>query len=93
MQLFLNVTKVLANKLGSSNITVNAIAPGPFQSKMMQKTLELFENKIIQGIPLKRIGKDSDMIGITIFLCSPAGCYLTGTIIQVDGGICVKSQL
>ena len=82
-----HMTKVLAARLAPDNITVNAIAPGPFESKMMAATLEAFGDSIREQIPLKRIGEPSDMAGTAIFLCSRAGSYLTGTIIPVDGGI------
>ena len=82
-----HMTKVLAARLAPDNITVNAIAPGPFESKMMAATLEAFGDSIREQIPLKRIGEPDDMAGTAIFLCSRAGSYLTGTVIPVDGGI------
>jgi NAD(P)-dependent dehydrogenase (short-subunit alcohol dehydrogenase family) len=66
---------------------VNAIAPGPFESKMMAATLDAFKDQIEAGAPLKRIGRPDDMAGAAIFLASRAGAYLTGAIIPVDGGI------
>jgi NAD(P)-dependent dehydrogenase (short-subunit alcohol dehydrogenase family) len=82
-----HMTKVLAARLAPDNITVNAIAPGPFESKMMAATLEAFGDAIREQIPLRRIGEPDDMAGTAIFLCSRAGAYLTGTVIPVDGGI------
>jgi NAD(P)-dependent dehydrogenase (short-subunit alcohol dehydrogenase family) len=81
------LTRVLASRLAADNITVNAIAPGPFESKMMAATLEAFGDEIREQIPLKRIGEPSDMAGTAIFLCSRAGAYITGSVIPVDGGI------
>jgi NAD(P)-dependent dehydrogenase (short-subunit alcohol dehydrogenase family) len=81
------LTRVLARKLAPKHITVNAVAPGPFQSKMMAVTLERFGDAIIESCPLKRIGEPEDMAGVTIFLASRAGAYLTGAILPVDGGI------
>ena len=81
------LTQVLAARLAPDNITVNAIAPGPFESKMMAATLEAFGDSIREQIPLRRIGEPDDMAGTAIFLCSRAGSYLTGTVIPVDGGI------
>jgi NAD(P)-dependent dehydrogenase (short-subunit alcohol dehydrogenase family) len=81
------LSRVLAKKLASKGITVNAVAPGPFQSKMMKATLERFQDSIESSCPLGRIGRDEDMAGIAIFLASRAGAYLTGTVIPVDGGI------
>ena len=68
-------------------VTVNAIAPGPFESKMMAATLEAFGEQIAASAPLKRIGRPDDMAGTAIFLSSRAGAYLTGAVIPVDGGI------
>ena len=84
-----HMTRVLATRLAPRKITVNAVAPGPFQSKMMAATLEQFEEVIVQGCPLKRIGEPEDMAGIAIYLASRAGAYVTGTIIPVDGGISI----
>jgi len=81
------LTRVLAKRLAPDNITVNAIAPGPFESKMMAATLEAAGDSIAQSAPLKRIGRPDDMAGTAIFLASRAGAYLTGAIIPVDGGI------
>jgi NAD(P)-dependent dehydrogenase (short-subunit alcohol dehydrogenase family) len=68
-------------------VTVNAIAPGPFESKMMHATLEAFGDAIVEAAPMKRIGQPSDMAGAAIFLASPAASYITGAILPVDGGI------
>jgi len=81
-----HLTRVLAKKL-APQIAVNAVAPGPFQSKMMRATLETFEKAIVASCPLGRIGELEDMAGIATFLASRAGAYLTGAVIPVDGGI------
>jgi len=83
----IHMTKVLAKRLVADHITVNAIAPGPFESKMMAATLENFSEVIAEGIPRKRIGKPADMAGTAIFLSSPASSYITGVTIPVDGGM------
>jgi NAD(P)-dependent dehydrogenase (short-subunit alcohol dehydrogenase family) len=80
------LTRNLAKHLAPS-ITVNAIAPGPFESKMMAATLEAFGTQIAANAPLKRIGRPDDMAGAAIFLASRAGAYLTGALIPVDGGM------
>ena len=81
------LTRVLAKRLAPDHITVNAIAPGPFESKMMAATLEAWGDAIRDQIPLGRIGEPADMAGAAIFLCSRAGAYVTGTVLPVDGGI------
>jgi NAD(P)-dependent dehydrogenase (short-subunit alcohol dehydrogenase family) len=80
------LTRHLAKRL-APRVTVNAIAPGPFESKMMAATLEAFGEQIVAGTPLKRIGRPDDMAGAAIYLASGAGAYLTGAVIPVDGGI------
>lgn len=80
------LTRHLARRLAPA-ITVNAIAPGPFESKMMAATLQAFGEQIAGAAPLKRIGRPDDMAGAAIFLASRAGAYLTGAVIPVDGGI------
>jgi NAD(P)-dependent dehydrogenase (short-subunit alcohol dehydrogenase family) len=81
------MTRVLARELGPRHITVNAIAPGPFESKMMAETLRNFGDQIARSSPLGRIGRPDDMAGTAVFLASRAGSYVTGAIIPVDGGI------
>jgi NAD(P)-dependent dehydrogenase (short-subunit alcohol dehydrogenase family) len=85
-----HLTRHLAQRLAPA-ITVNAIAPGPFESKMMASTLEAFGEQIIAHAPLKRIGRPDDMAGAAIYLSSRAGAYLTGAVIPVDGGIATTS--
>jgi NAD(P)-dependent dehydrogenase (short-subunit alcohol dehydrogenase family) len=82
------LTRHLAKRLASEQITVNAIAPGPFESKMTAFMLENPDARAVveQQIPLGRIGTPEDIAGATLFLASRAGAYLTGTVIPVDGG-------
>jgi len=82
-----HLTRVLARELGPRRITVNAVAPGPFESKMMAATLKTFGDAIADAAPLKRIGRPDDMAGVAIYLASRAGAYVTGAVIPVDGGI------
>jgi NAD(P)-dependent dehydrogenase (short-subunit alcohol dehydrogenase family) len=80
------LTRHLAKRL-APEITVNAIAPGPFESKMMAATLAAAGDAIAAAVPLRRIGRPDDMAGTAIFLSSRAGAYITGTIIPVGGGL------
>ncbi|GIU89954.1 MAG: hypothetical protein KatS3mg010_1053 [Acidimicrobiia bacterium] len=81
------LTRHLARRLGPMNITVNAVAPGPFESKMMAETLRVAGDAIAKSSPLGRIGRPDDMAGVAIYLASRAGAYVTGAVIPVDGGI------
>jgi NAD(P)-dependent dehydrogenase (short-subunit alcohol dehydrogenase family) len=86
-----HMTRVLAVRLGGRHITVNAIAPGPFESKMTEWLLSEHGKEIVAQCPLKRIGQPSDMAGVAIYLASPAASYVTGAVIPVDGGICIST--
>jgi len=80
------LTRHLAKNLAPS-ITVNCIAPGPFESKMMAATLAAAGDAIAKSAPMKRIGRPDDMAGAAIFLSSRASAYITGALLPVDGGI------
>jgi NAD(P)-dependent dehydrogenase (short-subunit alcohol dehydrogenase family) len=82
-----HLTRVLARKLADKHITVNAVAPGPFESKMMEWALDHLRKEIEASCPLGRIGTPEDMAGVAIYLASRAGAYVTGAVIPVDGGI------
>jgi NAD(P)-dependent dehydrogenase (short-subunit alcohol dehydrogenase family) len=83
------LTRHLAKRLAAESITVNAIAPGPFESKMMAFVLNDPQTRraIEENVPLGRIGRGDDVAGLTQMLASRAGAYLTGTVIPLDGGI------
>ena len=90
---FHHLTRVLAHQLGRRNITVNAIAPGPFESKMMDYTLANYREDIERTLPRGRLGTPEDVAGTVIYLSSRAGAYVTGVVIPVDGGSLVASEL
>jgi NAD(P)-dependent dehydrogenase (short-subunit alcohol dehydrogenase family) len=82
-----HLTRVLAKRLAPQHVTVNAVAPGPFESKMMAETLRRFHDVIVSSCPLRRIGEPEDMAGVALYLASRAGAYVTGAVIPVDGGL------
>jgi NAD(P)-dependent dehydrogenase (short-subunit alcohol dehydrogenase family) len=86
-----HLTRTLASRL-APRITVNAIAPGPFESQMMAVTLERFREAIVGSCPLGRIGEPEDMAGVALYLASRAGAYVTGAVIPVDGGITIRAR-
>ena len=83
-----NLTRTLAGEWGEHGITVNAIAPGFFPSKMTRGTLErLGVDKIAARVPLGRLGDDDDLKGAALLFASRAGKHITGQILAVDGGV------
>ncbi len=84
-----NFTRTLAAEWGEHGITVNAIAPGFFPSKMSQGALEKLGEKIIAHSPLHRLGNEEDLKGVVALLASDASRHITGQVIAVDGGASV----
>ena len=81
------LTRHLSRRLGPERITVNAIAPGPFPSKMTAFMLDEHADDVAATVPLGRIGEPEDMAGTALFLASRAGAYVNGAVLPVDGGI------
>jgi len=82
-----NFTRALAGEWGEHNITVNALAPGFFPSKMSRSALEMISKQVIAHTPLHRLGGDEDLKGVAALLASDASRHITGQIIAVDGGV------
>ncbi|MCP4749344.1 MAG: SDR family oxidoreductase [Proteobacteria bacterium] len=81
-----HLTRTLSIDLAPRNITVNAIAPGFFRTKMSSVFLEEYADGVRQECPLGRVGLPAEMAGIAIYLASRAGAYTNGAVIPVDGG-------
>ena len=82
-----NFTRSLAVEWAHHGITVNAIAPGVFPSKMSQGMIDRAEQIIMEMTPMKRLGTDWDLKGLAVLLASDASAYITGQIVAVDGGL------
>lgn len=86
-----HLTRILALEFAGRRITVNAIAPGPFQSRMTAYAIGTEEGaaRAAKGIPLGRIGRPEDIMGTLLFLAGRGGAYTSGAIIPLDGGMTV----
>jgi NAD(P)-dependent dehydrogenase (short-subunit alcohol dehydrogenase family) len=87
-----SLTRILAMELGASNIQVNAIAPGVIRTKMTTGMFEneKFMNRLLTITPAKRVGETKDLIGTALLLASPAGDFMSGEILTVDGGVMIQ---
>jgi len=83
------LTKSLARELGKRNVCVNAIAPGFILTEMTEKLPDKAKEYYIANIPLKRVGTPEDIAEVVSFLISPAASYITGTVINVSGGLLI----
>lgn len=83
-----HLTKVLGNELAKHQITVNAIAPGPFPSRMMFFVTddEALAKEVASDLPLGRLGRPGDVAGAVLMFCGQGGSYITGAILPLDGG-------
>jgi NAD(P)-dependent dehydrogenase (short-subunit alcohol dehydrogenase family) len=86
-----HLTASLAMELGGRNIRVNGIAPGPTNTEATRSIVpEEFQDKMVQGLALKRMGTPEDMANTVLFLLSDAASWLTGQVVSVDGGQLVR---
>ena len=81
-----HLTRALAKRLGKDNIVANAIAPGPFPSRLTDTESDAVKKSVQTYIPLRRPGEPEDIEGLVVFLASRAGAYVNGTTIPLDGG-------
>lgn len=83
----IGMTKSLAREVGSRGINVNAVAPGYIETDMTEALADKYKEEMKKTIPLKRLGKASDVANVVAFLASESADYVTGQVIQVDGGM------
>ncbi|MBL8148642.1 MAG: 3-oxoacyl-[acyl-carrier-protein] reductase [Blastocatellia bacterium] len=83
----IGLTKALAKELGSRNVTVNALAPGIIETDMTGVLAEEYRQKLLEQIPVKRFGKVEEVSKVAAFLVSDDALYITGQVLQIDGGL------
>jgi NAD(P)-dependent dehydrogenase (short-subunit alcohol dehydrogenase family) len=84
------LTRDLAVKWARYNILVNAVAPGYFPTRMTEGLLRTVEDRMTALSPLGRIGREGELKGAVVFLCSPAASFITGQVLNVDGGSTIR---
>src|SRR5881296_1710598 len=82
-------TKALAKEIAKVNITVNALALGFVETDMTGALNEEYRTKIVERIPLGRIASPEEMAEVAVFMLSPKASYITGQVVQVDGGLAI----
>jgi 3-oxoacyl-[acyl-carrier protein] reductase len=80
-------TKSVAREFASRGITCNVVCPGFIETDMTKDLTEDLRKKLLERIPLQRLGQPGDVAGVVAFLCSPSANYMTGQILTIDGGM------
>lgn len=80
------ITQSLANELGWRNIRINAIAPGPTDTPALERNAGEYAQEMLKSMPIKRLGQPEDMANAALFLLSDEASWITGHILNVDGG-------
>jgi 3-oxoacyl-[acyl-carrier protein] reductase len=80
------MVRVLARECATRSIRVNAVAPGVIDTPLMARVSEAARDELTRCIALRRLGRPSDVANAVVFLCSPLASYITGGVIEVDGG-------
>ena len=90
-----HLTRILANEFSGRHVTTNAIAPGPFETKMTRYSLgdDAGKSAAAAIVPMGRIGREDDLAGTVLFLTGRGGAYISGAIIPLDGGISARAPL
>ena len=83
----LGFSKSLAREVGSRNITVNCVAPGFIETDMTRALAEEQVKRLVEGVPLGRLGRVEDVAAAVAWLCSPGAAYVTGATLHVNGGL------
>jgi NAD(P)-dependent dehydrogenase (short-subunit alcohol dehydrogenase family) len=80
------LTQCLAGELGPQKIRINAIAPGPTDTEALKKTAGGYADQLVATLPIRRLGQPADMVETCLFLLSDAAAWVTGQVVNVDGG-------
>ena len=89
----IGITRANAVELAQFGVTVNALCPGPIQTDMLAplSTDEHFRQKMVRGIPMRRLGVPEDVAGAVAFFASEEASFITGNVLVIDGGMTVKA--